>query len=179
MDEVKFIDHANLTINLLPTWVALFGPNKSKDHVNLHIQGHKQHLSGRRYVVNEDDVKEFFNWKLMLSSHFHMKDFRLSRYFLGIKVARSKKDSKYLAGLLKETSMLRSKCMDAPINPNIYFDQNLWGPLVKFDEYIRLTREMIYFTDSTSSYFCCGCWADTCIVHNNFIRLLLVVSYDI
>jgi len=43
-------------------------------------------------IVTKDDHQSIIQLKAYLSSHFHVKDFGLLRYFLGIEVDRSLKD---------------------------------------------------------------------------------------
>jgi len=79
--------------------------------------------------------------KAYLSSHFHMKDFNLLRFFFsrdrGCSLSKrsffvSKKRSYYL---LEETSTSKYKPIDSPIDPSIHFDQNLEESLADLGEY--------------------------------------------
>ena len=106
-------------------------------------------------IVTRDDHQGLNQLKAYLSSHFHMKNLGLLRYFLGIEVYRSSKvlslsQRKYLAYLLEETGKLGFKPIDTPMDPNICFDQNLKESLVDLRKYRRLISKLIYLTVTRS-----------------------------
>lgn len=74
-------------------------------------------------ILTKDVVSEI-NWlKTSLSSTLEIKDLGSLRYFLGMEVARSKKEivvsqQKYILDLLKETGMNSYRLAYTPINPN-------------------------------------------------------------
>jgi len=81
-------------------------------------------------VLTKDDHQKIIQLKAYLTSHFHIKNLGLLRYFLRIKVTQSSKSLslsqwKYYTNLLKETDMLGSKPIITPMDPGVCFNQHL------------------------------------------------------
>ena len=102
-------------------------------------------------VVTGDDTEEIKRLQRYLSSEFEMKDLGGLKYFLGIKVARSRDGIylfqwKYVLDLLSETGMLACKPVETPIVQNhhlvIYQDQVLTNK----ERYQRLVGRLIYLS---------------------------------
>ena len=79
-------------------------------------------------ILNGNDIYKTESLKTKLAIEFEIKNLSNLRYFLGIKVTRSKQgifisQRKYVINLLKETYMLGSKPKGLPINAN-HFDPN-------------------------------------------------------
>ena len=80
-------------------------------------------------IITDSDSDGIQLLKSHLSKHFHMKDLRLLRYFLGIEVARFKEgiflsQMKYVLDLLDEISMIGSKPIDTPMDSNTKFSKD-------------------------------------------------------
>ena len=76
--------------------------------------------------------------KRQLKTHFHTKDLRRLRYFLGIEVAKGRdglvlSQRKYTQDLLSETGMLGSKPAETPMDPNINMDDEALNLKIKDD----------------------------------------------
>jgi hypothetical protein len=74
-------------------------------------------------IVTIDDTDEIKKLQECLSTEFEMKDLGGLKYFLGIKVARTKdgiylSQQKYILDLLSETGMLECKPVESPIVQN-------------------------------------------------------------
>jgi len=74
-------------------------------------------------IVTGGDHDEISNWKQYLAYEFEMKQFRNLKYFLDIKVDRSKHgiflcQRKYILDLLFEIGLLGCKSIDTPIEQN-------------------------------------------------------------
>lgn len=50
-------------------------------------------------IVTRDDIQEMENIKLTMAKEFEVKDFGALRYFLGMKIARSKKKTIFVSQL--------------------------------------------------------------------------------
>ena len=71
-------------------------------------------------IITGDDNEEIIKLQEHLTKEFEMKNLGGLKYFLGIKVARSKhgiflSQRKYILNLLAETGMLKCKPADTPI----------------------------------------------------------------
>ena len=74
-------------------------------------------------ILTSDDENEMNRLKTCLVVEFEIKDLGSMRYFLGMRVAWSKKrivvsQWKYILDLLKEIGMSSCKPVDTPIDPN-------------------------------------------------------------
>jgi hypothetical protein len=74
-------------------------------------------------VLTRNDDEEIQRLKKYLASEFEIKDFGNLKYFMGIKVARSRHGiilslRKYVLDLFKETGMCSCKFVDNPIEQN-------------------------------------------------------------
>ena len=74
-------------------------------------------------ILMGNDENEVIRLQEKLTKEFEIKDLRNLRYFLGIKVARSRKDiflsqKKYVLHLLKEIGMLGSKSIKTRMEVN-------------------------------------------------------------
>ncbi|KAG8473197.1 hypothetical protein CXB51_035225 [Gossypium anomalum] len=99
-------------------------------------------------ILAGDDMDEIRRLKEHLALEFVIKDLGHLKYFLGIKIARSKKglvvsQKKYVIDLLKEAGMSGCRPTDTSIDPNVKFE-NIKGRLVDKRQYQRLVGELIY-----------------------------------
>lgn len=99
-------------------------------------------------ILIKSDLLEKNQLKQYLSSEFEIKDLGSLRYFLGMKVARSKKgivvsQRKYVLDLLKETGMSGCRPVDIPINPNQKLGDYEEGNLVDTSRYQGLVGKLI------------------------------------
>ena len=118
-------------------------------------------------IITSDDKQGIDDLKRYLQNSFQTKDLGKLLYFLGIEVARSKEgislsQRKYVLDVLEETSLLGSKPMKTPMDPNVilYEDQGelLSNPeryrhLVGKLNYLTITRPNISFAVSVLSQF--------------------------
>lgn len=89
--------------------------------------------------------------KAQLAKEFEIKGLGQFRYFLGIEVARSKKDifltqRKYVLDLLKEMGMLGRKLSIVPLDPNHRLKDYQDNRLIDARRYQRLVRHFIYLS---------------------------------
>ena len=75
-------------------------------------------------IITGDDKKGIDDLKRYLQNSFWTKDLGTLHYFLGIEVARSKEgiyllQRKYVLDILEETSLLGSKLVETPMDPNV------------------------------------------------------------
>jgi len=75
------------------------------------------------FIIGNDTVR-IYQLKEHLCNHFRIKDLGSLKYFLGIKVAKSKEgvvisQRKYALNILKETGMFYGKPMDCPMDPKL------------------------------------------------------------
>jgi Reverse transcriptase (RNA-dependent DNA polymerase) len=101
------------------------------------------------YVLTGNDHVEMKRLKANLAKEFEMKDLGELRYFLGIKMARSKKvvisQHKYVLDLLRDTRMLECRPVNTPIEPNHKLSGEI-GNQVEKGQYQRLVCKLIYLT---------------------------------
>ena len=86
-----------------------------------------------------------------MANEFEMKNLRGLKYFLGIKVARSKQgiflsQRKYILDLLAETGMLKCKPADTPIAQNERLSIHDNQIPTDKDQYQRLVDKLIYLS---------------------------------
>ena len=84
--------------------------------------------------LSGDDSEEIVQLKKYLAKEFEIKDLGSLRYFLGIKVTRSKdgifiSQRNYVLDLLTEMGMFGSKPCDTPIEPNHKLNDNSTRPM--------------------------------------------------
>lgn len=89
--------------------------------------------------------------KLMLSSHFNMKDLGALRYFLGIKIDRNStgifmSQTKYTLDLLKEYGMINAKPLKLPTDTQLKLTPDKGVSLPDATKYQRLVGKLIYLT---------------------------------
>ena len=102
-------------------------------------------------ILTGDDSDEIFKLKRMLATEFEIKDLGTLRYFLGMKVARSKEgivisQRKYILDLLSETGFLGCKPADTPMDPNKKPNRNEDSSPVDKERYQRLVGKLIYLS---------------------------------
>ncbi|RVW29347.1 Retrovirus-related Pol polyprotein from transposon RE1 [Vitis vinifera] len=109
-----------------------------------------QQLDVKKYdiILIKSDLLEKNQLKQFLSSEFEIKDLGSLRYFLGMKVAQSKKgivvsQRKYVLDLLKETGMSGCRPVDIPINPNQKLGDYEEGNLMDTSRYQGLVGKLI------------------------------------
>ncbi|XP_057985369.1 uncharacterized mitochondrial protein AtMg00810-like, partial [Hevea brasiliensis] len=136
--------------------VQEFGMQKSKcDHSVFYKQSEAGLILLVVYVddiiITGSDSAGISSLKTFLQTQFQTKDLGLLKYFLGIKVMRSKKgiflsQRKYVLDLLTETGKLGAKPCSAPMTPNL---QLLAGDSELFEDperYRRLVGKLNYQT---------------------------------
>lgn len=89
--------------------------------------------------------------KIYLQNSFRTKDLGKLHYFLGIEVAQSKEDinlsqRKYVLDILEETSLLGSKPVETPMNPNVKLYKDQGEMLSNPERYRRLVGKLNYLT---------------------------------
>ena len=99
-------------------------------------------------ILIKSDLLEKNQLKQFLSSEFEIKCLGSLRYFLGMKVARSKKgivvsQRKYVLDLLKKTGMSGCRPVDIPINPNQKLGDYEEGNLMDTSRYQGLVGKLI------------------------------------
>lgn len=85
-----------------------------------------------------------FFLKSFLYTKFHIKELGQLKYFLGVKVIRSKKEiflsqKKYVLDLFIETGKLGAKPINTPMVPNVHLTKNDGDPLDDPDRYRRIS----------------------------------------
>ena len=138
-------------------------------------------------IITSDDKQGIDDLKKYLQNSFRTKDLGKLLYFLVIEVARSKEgvslsQRKYVLDVLEETSLLGSKPMETPMDPNVvlYEDQGelLSNPeryrrLVSKLNYLTITRPNILFSISVLSQF----MKDPHLLHwEAFIRIVMYLK---
>ena len=112
-------------------------------------------------ILTRDDVREMNRLKTSISSTFEIKDLGCLRYFLGMKVTRSKKgivvsQRKYVLNLLKETSISGRRLVDTPIDPNQKLGDDKEGDIVNTTRYQKLVGKFYFYsslwTDCTKAF---------------------------
>ncbi len=99
-------------------------------------------------LLTSNDNEEIQRLKKHLASKFEIKDLGNLKYFLGIKVARSRHCSSSNGNMfmLKETGMLGCKIADNPIEPNKKFKESDGSSLVDKGRYQQLVGRLIYLS---------------------------------
>lgn len=92
-------------------------------------------------------------FKTYLSQCFHMKDLGISKYFLGIEVARSPSgiylsQRKYVLDLLKETGLTAAKPVEFPLEQNHRLALDDSHFLTDVAAYRRLVGKLIYLSNT-------------------------------
>ncbi|KAK3037075.1 hypothetical protein RJ639_029917 [Escallonia herrerae] len=101
-------------------------------------------------ILTGDDIAEIERLKQCLASEFEIKDLGSLKFFLGMKIARSRKgiamsQRKYVLDLLKETSMSGCRPVETPIDPNQKLGDNKGDP-VNTSRYQKLVGKLIYLS---------------------------------
>lgn len=94
------------------------------------------------------------NIKGVLDRSLKIKDLRILKYFLGLKVTHSKEDifisqRKYYLDLLKHLYPLASKPILTPLNPTIKLHQDEKKPYEDITIYTRLIGMSLYINNTT------------------------------
>jgi hypothetical protein len=102
-------------------------------------------------VITEDDSGGIARLKQFLQQQFHTKDLGKLRYFLGIEVARSRtginlSQRKYALDLLEETSLLGSRPVNVPMDPNKKLLKGEGELFEDLGKYRRLVEKLNFFT---------------------------------
>lgn len=106
-------------------------------------------------IITGSTLALITTFKIYLIQCFHMKDSGISKYFLGIEVARSPSgiylsQRKYVLDILKETGLLGAKLSAFPIKRNhqLAFDKS--ELLTDVAAYRRLVGKLIYLSNTRS-----------------------------
>ena len=101
-------------------------------------------------IITGDDMAGISTLKCFLHGQFHTKDLGMLKYFLGVKVMRSKRrivlsQRKYVLDLLSETGKLAAKPCQSPMAQNLHLTRKdeLFEDL---ERYRRLVGKLNYFT---------------------------------
>ena len=110
------------------------------------------------FIVYVDDIilvgdyeEEIRTIKSFLAAEFEIKDLGNLKYFLGMEIARSRKEisvsqRKYVLDLLKKTGMLGCKPADTPIDPTTKLGAKENCAPVDKGRYQRLVGKLIYLS---------------------------------
>ncbi|XP_021866805.1 uncharacterized mitochondrial protein AtMg00810-like [Spinacia oleracea] len=133
-----------------------FGFSQSKTDYTLFTQCKGESFIALLVYVDDllivgNDEKLIQEVKLMLSSHFHMKDLGDVRYFLGIEIDRSAQgfflsQRKYTQDIVKEYGIHKEKPVRVPLEPHLKLTPELGDVLPVATEYQRLVGRLIYLT---------------------------------
>ena len=117
-------------------------------------------------VINGSDSEGISSLKLFLQSQFHTKDLGMLKYFLGIKVMRSKhriflSQRKYVLDLLSKTGKLGVKPCSSAMVPGVHLtregetfeDPERYTRLVGKLNYLAVTRPNIAHSISVVSQY--------------------------
>ncbi|KAJ9678037.1 hypothetical protein PVL29_022810 [Vitis rotundifolia] len=136
--------------------IQAFGMNKSKKDHSIFYK--KSATSIILLVVYVDDIVITGNdhagisdLKAFMHSKFHTKDLGELKYFLGIKVSRSKKgmflsQRKYVLDLLEETSKIEAKPCTTSMVPNVQLMLDDGDPFYNPQRYQRVVGKLNYLT---------------------------------
>ncbi|XP_019184277.1 PREDICTED: uncharacterized protein LOC109179168 [Ipomoea nil] len=102
-------------------------------------------------VVASTDLKLIQQVKVELNDQFQIKDLGLLKYFLGLEIARQKKEiavsqRKYALELLDEAGFMDSKPVYSPTVPSHKLSKNEGEFLDDNVQYRRLVRKLLYLT---------------------------------
>ena len=114
--------------------------------VSLHVLVYVDDL-----IIAGSSATVIARFKRYLNSCFHMKDFGLLKYFLGIEVARSPagiflSQRKYALDVLTEAGMLGCKPIDTPMEQNHRLALVKGAPMDHPDSYRRLVGRLVYLS---------------------------------
>jgi Reverse transcriptase (RNA-dependent DNA polymerase) len=106
-------------------------------------------------IITGNDVEEMKEHEGKLSKEFEMKNLGGLKYFLGIKVLRSKEgiilsQRKYILDLLAEVGMLDCKPVDTPVIQNGKLGENMSRTPTNKERYQRLVGKLIYLSHTRS-----------------------------
>ncbi|GAA0171574.1 transmembrane signal receptor [Lithospermum erythrorhizon] len=117
-----------------------------KGTVRLHVLVYVDDLI---IVGNNSEVVSKF--KKYLGNCFHMKDFCILKYFLGVKVARSQKriflnQQIYAIDIISETGLLGAKPVGFLMEQNQHLAHSTSAPLKDSERYHRLVGQLLYLS---------------------------------
>jgi len=103
-------------------------------------------------ILAGDSLQEIERNKYFLNYSFNIKDLGELKYFLGLKVSRSKKgihlcQRKYAFDILEETGLLGSKPCLTPLMSNTKFLLEIIDKLHNRNPYRRLIGKLLYLTN--------------------------------
>ncbi|XP_059654844.1 uncharacterized mitochondrial protein AtMg00810-like [Cornus florida] len=104
-------------------------------------------------IITGNDIPRIAQVKLQLTKAFDVKDLGQLRYFLGIKVARSKQgislsQMKYVLDLLQDTGMFGCKPTSTAMDPNMKISTGSGDFLSDPSQYQRSVERLIYLTNT-------------------------------
>ena len=102
-------------------------------------------------LIASNDVDAMNSFKQFLDSKFKLKDLGTLKYFLGLKVARTKKgislcQRKYTLDLLADTCLLASKPVSIPMEQSTKFSNSIGEPVSDISQYKRIIGKLFYLT---------------------------------
>lgn len=104
-------------------------------------------------IISGNTTALIQSFKDYLSQCFHMKDLRISKYFLGIKLARSPTgiylcQQKYVLDILKDTGLLAAKPVTFPIEQNHRLALDKSDYMREVPAYRQLVGRLIYLSNT-------------------------------
>lgn len=104
-------------------------------------------------IISGNTTALIQSFKDYLSQCFHMKDLRISKYFFGIKLARSPTgiylcQQKYVLDILKDTGLLAAKPVTFPIEQNHRLALDKSDYMREVHAYRRLVGRLIYLSNT-------------------------------
>jgi hypothetical protein len=102
-------------------------------------------------IITSDDINGISSLKTKLARQFEMKDLGYLRYFLGIEVAYSPRDSffshsKYVADILERARLTDYKIVDISIEVNTKYSFSNGLPLTGPTLYRTIVGSLVYLT---------------------------------
>ena len=138
------------------TAMRKFGYDQSNSDHTLFLKKEKSHITCLIIYVDDmiitgNNEEEISNPEEKLFKEFEMKDLGYLKYFLGIKVFRSKRgifinQKKYILDLLAEVDMIDCKPVETPIVTNHRLQTTLGEDSTDKEKYQKLVGKLIYLS---------------------------------
>ena len=104
-------------------------------------------------LIASNDVDAMNSFKQFLDSKFKLKDLGTLKYFLGLKVARTKRgislcQRKYILDLLNDTCLLASKPASIPMEQSTKLSNSIGELVSDISQYKRIIGKLLYLTST-------------------------------